>query len=314
MHNTKECYDCKEKKPIDEFWKKKDVKDGLCNYCKSCAKIKSKLWRENNKKEITLKNKANYQKNKSERQEYNKKCYQKNKESRLTYAKNYREVKKQLVQEKGFNILMTKVEKVCSKCKQNKSITEFYVRRNIGTVQCLCKECKKQEVRQYRKDNKDKLKENRKYHKKRPTNKILTSLRNRLNKFVFLKNSKSELRDEKLGCSKKFLIDWFIYNLEFDCFDLDDFGKKWHIDHIIPCKIFNFDNQTDISSCFHWTNIKPLEKIQNLRKSSKIHWPHIFIHEIRLRAFLKLNQLNEDIFQYWLNGALATAVTVKTVM
>ena len=49
---------------------------------------------------------------------------------------------------------------------------------------------------------------------------------------------------------------------------------EWHIDHIVPVNYFikNFDF-TDINvqkKCFHYTNLRPLWKSDNLSKGSKI--------------------------------------------
>lgn len=38
----KNCYKCGEDKPLDEFHKNKNKKDGLQNYCKACAKVRNR--------------------------------------------------------------------------------------------------------------------------------------------------------------------------------------------------------------------------------------------------------------------------------
>ena len=73
----------------------------------------------------------------------------------------------------------------------------------------------------------------------------------------------------------------------------------------------DLEYEEEIKQCFHWTNMCPLEKNKNLQKSNKIHWPYIFVQEIRLRKFIKENHIEEDIIQEWINGALTTAVYGK---
>jgi hypothetical protein len=38
----KDCYKCKTSKPVSEFHKNKNKKDGLQNYCKACAKVRNR--------------------------------------------------------------------------------------------------------------------------------------------------------------------------------------------------------------------------------------------------------------------------------
>ena len=42
---------------------------------------------------------------------------------------------------------------------------------------------------------------------------------------------------------------------------------QWHIDHIIPCKAWNLENEEDQRICFSWMNLQPLWGKENLEKS-----------------------------------------------
>lgn len=42
----KRCSRCGEEKPLDEFYPRKDVKDGREGRCKACARAKTRAWRE----------------------------------------------------------------------------------------------------------------------------------------------------------------------------------------------------------------------------------------------------------------------------
>jgi len=45
---------------------------------------------------------------------------------------------------------------------------------------------------------------------------------------------------------------------------------EWHIDHIIPCAVFDLTDPKQQKQCFHYTNLQPLWAIDNLKKSAKI--------------------------------------------
>jgi hypothetical protein len=92
--NTKVCSKCGEIKPITEFTKNKNSKDGLKCMCKSCAVILGRKYRKdhadkkketcsnyrkNNKEKIKEQSKKYYKRTKEERKKYNQKWHQENK-------------------------------------------------------------------------------------------------------------------------------------------------------------------------------------------------------------------------------------------
>ena len=44
----KDCRHCEEWKPYEEFHDNKEMRDGKSSYCKPCASLRSKMWRESN--------------------------------------------------------------------------------------------------------------------------------------------------------------------------------------------------------------------------------------------------------------------------
>ena len=54
----------------------------------------------------------------------------------------------------------------------------------------------------------------------------------------------------------------------------DNHGRKkslmvWEIDHIRPCSSFDLTKAEDQRACWHYTNLQPLWKLDNLSKGSK---------------------------------------------
>lgn len=56
-----------------------------------------------------------------------------------------------------------------------------------------------------------------------------------------------------------------------------NYGPYWQIDHIIPCSKFDLTQEKDVLVCFHFSNLQPLRKLDNLRKSAKVTNPQIFL-------------------------------------
>jgi hypothetical protein len=51
----------------------------------------------------------------------------------------------------------------------------------------------------------------------------------------------------------------------------DNYGRKgWHIDHIIPCDLFDLTDYKQQKQCFHYTNTQPLWWDDNLKKHTKL--------------------------------------------
>jgi hypothetical protein len=49
-------------------------------------------------------------------------------------------------------------------------------------------------------------------------------------------------------------------------------GKEWHLDHIIPCVVFNFDNPEHIKLAYSADNLRWYDCIKNIKKSDIIVW------------------------------------------
>lgn len=107
----------------------------------------------------------------------------------------------------------------------------------------------------WRLKNKKKINEKRKIYLKNPNNRIVHNLRNRLSKLIRKKYKTSHSKD-LLGCTIKFLIKYlelkFTKNMNWN-----NYGK-WHVDHIIPCNMFNLKNIEEQKICFNYKNLQPL--------------------------------------------------------
>jgi hypothetical protein len=83
--------------------------------------------------------------------------------------------------------------------------------------------------------------------------------------------AKSAKTMELLGCS----IDMLKEHLEAgfdDKMTWENYGTYWHVDHIRPCASFDLIDPAQQRECFNWTNLQPLEAIENIRKGAKLDW------------------------------------------
>ncbi len=71
---------------------------------------------------------------------------------------------------------------------------------------------------------------------------------------------------EMLGCS---INDFRIYiESKFEVgMTWSNYGSVWHVDHIMPCAIFDLTKPEHQKRCFHFSNMQPLFVVDNLKKN-----------------------------------------------
>ena len=99
-----------------------------------------------------------------------------------------------------------------------------------------------------------------------PALRIIANLRNRINRVI---KGKSKLAEKTLGCSREH----FLKHLEVQFkrgMTWKNYGTHWHVDHHIPVCAHDQSNKKEFEACWHFSNLKPMWKKDNLRKGSKI--------------------------------------------
>lgn len=123
--------------------------------------------------------------------------------------------------------------------------------------------------RDYRAKNKDRLNA---YTLKRlhtePVFKLKHTLRGRFRKLVKGEHKTNSVLT-LLGCSVEKLKE-HIESQWLAGMTWENWGKLWHIDHIVPCVSFDLTKYSDQLKCWHYTNLRPLFALDNLRKGGKI--------------------------------------------
>ena len=100
---------------------------------------------------------------------------------------------------------------------------------------------------------------------------------------------KDKKTHEYLGCSRLEYIKWLESNTKG--FTIDNYGKVWHIDHVIPLSKFDLTNKDDIELAFNWRNTMPLSAKENLTKNAKIVVSQIKEHYELLEKYHKDNNV-----------------------
>lgn len=108
--------------------------------------------------------------------------------------------------------------------------------------------------------------------RRRSTNvncRIKDSLRHRVNMSV-KHGYKSASTISLLGCSlESFKL--YLESLFQPGMSWENYGKGgWHIDHIMPCAIFDLTKSEHQHRCFHFSNMRPLWQSDNCKKNDKI--------------------------------------------
>jgi uncharacterized protein (DUF983 family) len=115
--------------------------------------------------------------------------------------------------------------------------------------------------------------------------------------YIALKTKKNMNTIEYLGLSSTEYLKWMLtYNEKYT---LDNRGKEWHIDHVIPLSKFNLENIDDQMIAFNWRNTMPLLAKNNLSKNNKIIISQIEQHLEKLKKYHIENKL--DLPQVFIN-------------
>jgi hypothetical protein len=119
-------------------------------------------------------------------------------------------------------------------------------------------------ARHYSKSHPEVRRARRKIRALDPTFRMVVSFRARLYKAVKRKTTGSF---ELLGCSAE-ALKIHLESLFSPGMSWENYGD-WHIDHRRPCASFDLSDPEQQKACFHFSNLQPLWKEDNLRKGAK---------------------------------------------
>eukprot|EP00891_Asterochloris_glomerata_P005729 jgi/Astpho2/5729/Aster-02258 len=96
--------------------------------------------------------------------------------------------------------------------------------------------------------------------------------RNRVNKVLRrLKFQKPEKTSELLGCHSSILTLWLRFQFG-STMSWSNMGTHWHVDHVIPLRLFDMTDDKQRHIACHWTNTRPVtELVRMYLKNSTSH-------------------------------------------
>jgi hypothetical protein len=183
------------------------------------------------------------------------------------------------------------MRKICSKCLVEKDLNDFRKEKSRKDGhKAICRACCKSygndhyhnnkkmyadNNKKWMSDNKVKrlnyVKELQKYRYENDLQfKITHSLRTRLGSAIRNhKTKKIKSTFQLLGCDIEFFLK-YIESKFTEGMSWENYGRSgWHIDHIIPCDMFDLTVKENQEKCFHYTNLQPLWATVNTSKGAR---------------------------------------------
>lgn len=182
------------------------------------------------------------------------------------------------------------IEQKCNVCELSKSISDFHKGRKICKI---CTSKKRREKYANDEDYKKRVnKETIKYRKGKnwidsPLGQLKRKIRSNILRCLINKTKRTM---EYVGCSREEYMKWLMSNN--NNYTLENHGKEWHIDHVIPLSRFNLENEEQQLIAFNWRNTMPLSCQENLKKNNKIIKSQVEQHYKKLLEYHTENKLD----------------------
>lgn len=246
LKETKVCKHCNQEKSINNYQKAGGGK-WLQPYCKSCDKKRKEIHRVNNIEKYAKNGKEYYEKTKKLVDPIQKEI----------------NIKKSIEKLVEFNRVNKKPKMPDDERRRRKSESDKQYRiKNPEKILQQKKNYYKEKGLEKSKDWQRKMKSDINFVTKK-------RLRGRV--YVALKRGvKSARTMDLLGCTIEEFKAYFESKFT-DGMTWDKYMKGGiHIDHIVPCVLFDLTKEEQQRKCFHYTNMQPLWAIDNLVKGKKV--------------------------------------------
>jgi len=260
MITLKTCTKCGLSKPLNEFYKSKRGKNGRGSACKDCGakyakiynaehkekrNIQSKEWRLNNLERAEATDRKWKKANPERVREGRKNYYENNKEPQKEYSRQWSKENPQ---------------------KKKEMFSDWYLKNREENIK---------RAREWQAQNPEKSRLSKRADWKRR----YANPKNRLSFCVSGAVRRSLNGKTKDGVHWESLVGYSIMDLRKHLerqfqngMTWDNYGSTWHLDHIIPVAVFNFETPRDLDfkRCWSLQNLQPLGASENMSKGAKI--------------------------------------------
>jgi hypothetical protein len=178
--------------------------------------------------------------------------------------------------------------KVCGRCKVPQTLFSF--RKNKYSpdgIKSICKSCDRARIKltdplirqqnrraiylkHIEKERSDSVIYHRNRMKTDPTFKLIKTIRKRHSGAVKAAGACKNFRTtDVLGCTASELKEYIEKQFTRDmCWD--NHGSVWHVDHIFPLSLVDWNDPNDVARVCHYSNLQPMLAADNIRKGNKI--------------------------------------------
>ncbi|WP_157970185.1 hypothetical protein [Pelagibacterium sediminicola] len=260
---TKVCTKCGVEKPLINFWKAAGRPLGVCSHCKDCMRARNKKWRDKNKEhlrqyrldnpEVFIAATKRWRERNPEKVQAIEARRVRDPAKRRAYNQEYWAANKErLSAENRKRYWASRDARLAYRAKwveENPDIQRQWIERNREKVRAA--------DRRRRSTPKGRIDD-------RMSSNIRQALRQRKGGRRWEKLVGYSLSDLMAHLERHFL----------DGMNWENVGE-WHIDHVIPKSVFNYEDahHIDFRRCWALDNLRPLWSTDNMKKSNKIDAP-----------------------------------------
>jgi hypothetical protein len=262
------CSRCDEEKERCEFIKKRNI-------CKNCDNTRNRDKYKNFNSELIIDKTCSCCKNTKPVSEFvrcRSLCKECNNNNRREKYKTNEEHRNKLIQ-------------MAMAFKQSKIVEKQRIKEEtIGKDNKKCRVCEEIKPMDNFRNNRLKCKD---CLRDEPFDKFKRSIRARI--WIALNKNKENHTIHYLGCDSNSYFKWMLnYN---ENYTIENRGKEWHIDHVIPLSRFDLENEDEQIIAFNWRNTMPLSVKENLSKNNRIDKTQIEQHYNRLLKYHQENNI-----------------------
>ena len=82
---------------------------------------------------------------------------------------------------------------------------------------------------------------------------------------------------------------------------MENFGKEWGLDHIVPVELFDLSNEDDLKLCYNYNNIMPMFNQDNRLKGASVHFSLDKLRSMYTNVYIEKlkTKCNEEIIRIY---------------